>query len=193
MTYESSLKSRYVHWGGQRVCQGDVIKDLRFMIGSTDADGNNLVGSSYDRMYAVVMSQDCDLESHTRTVESGKNDARSMLEAVLICPAYPIEQFKLGTHLGENSIGPLSVSTKELKANDKHKRYHVLKEDKTIPITELVIDFKEFYTVPYVVVEEARKNNYVSTVNELFRESLSQRFASYLSRIGLPELEDPTE
>jgi hypothetical protein len=30
--------------------------------------------------------------------------------------------------------------------------------------------------------------HYLATFNKLFRESLSQRFSNYLSRIGLPEL-----
>jgi len=37
-------------------------------------------------------------------------------------------------------------------------------------------------------LESIRSKNFVCRVSELFREDLSQRFAAYLARIGLPDL-----
>lgn len=53
-------------------------------------------------------------------------------------------------------------------------------------IPELVIDFKHYYTIPTEEMYEAYKENYLASVEPLYREDLSQRFANYLSRIGLP-------
>jgi hypothetical protein len=36
-------------------------------------------------------------------------------------------------------------------------------------------------------LQEHKEKHYICTVSELFREKISQRFANYLSRIGLPE------
>ena len=36
---------------------------------------------------------------------------------------------------------------------------------------------------------EILKKHYIGSMKELYREDLSQRFAYYLSRIGLPEIE----
>ena len=55
---------------------------------------------------------------------------------------------------------------------------------------ELVIDFKHYYSVPrdlfYLRKEESE---YMARLNVPFRELVSQRFAYFLSSVGLPELE----
>lgn len=61
-------------------------------------------------------------------------------------------------------------------------------EGKTeLGVPEFVIDFKHFFTVPVDVVYKQRKTIYIATIGELYREELSQRFANFLSRIGLPD------
>jgi hypothetical protein len=41
------------------------------------------------------------------------------------------------------------------------------------------------------LLEKIRPKNFVCRLSALFREDLSQRFAAYLSRIGLPEIAQP--
>ena len=63
-----------------------------------------------------------------------------------------------------------------------------LKPGDDFAIPGLVIDFKNFYTILTENLYKYKKNR-IATMSELFREELSQRFASFLSRIGLPVLE----
>jgi hypothetical protein len=51
---------------------------------------------------------------------------------------------------------------------------------------DALIDFKHYFSVNLRVLEMFRKTNYICTISPLFREKVSQRFVSYLSRIGLP-------
>ena len=70
--------------------------------------------------------------------------------------------------------------------NNQDPRYHFLRKDLDLQVPELVIDFKHYYTIPRDFLYEKIEHHYLGTMSELFREFLSQRFAFYLSRIGLP-------
>lgn len=184
MTYESSIKSPYVKWIENRVVQGDILQAVSFVSGMEQQ--GQLAVDSYNLKYAIVMSQDCDLESHNRAVSNGKTVDRALISSVLICPAYPFEQFHAGTHREGIELGVLPAKKEQLRLNDRFKRYHYLKADTDHGVTELIVDFKEFFTVSYDVLSANKQENYVATINELYREHLAQRFAHYLSRIGLP-------
>jgi protein gp37 len=49
-----------------------------------------------------------------------------------------------------------------------------------------VADFKHYFSVHVPYLERARRTNFVCRLSDLFREDVSQRFAAYLGRIGLP-------
>lgn len=72
--------------------------------------------------------------------------------------------------------------------NNENPRYHFLEFDDNIPIVNSVIDFKHYFTVNNTKLQEHKDKHYICTVSELFRERISQRFANYLSRIGLPDM-----
>lgn len=190
MTYESSIRNQYISWKDTRVLQGDILEQVSFTIGGINSQ-EKLAGEYYKLKYAVVMSQDCDLQWHSEAVASGDLESRALLKTVLVCPAYAFDQFLQGSYIEGANYKQLSIGGKngvDLKRNDKYKRYHFLDFNEEAGVNDLIIDFKEFYTVPYSVIEDTRKTSYVATINEMFRENLSQRFANYISRIGLPEL-----
>ncbi len=116
------------------------------------------------------------------------------LQNVLVCPAYNAETFKKGDHLkGE----PNELKMNTWGSNDYNKikqqnnaRFHYLEQNEALQVPQLVVDFKHYYTIPRDVIYKMHVDNYLATFNKLFRESLSQRFSSYLSRIGLPEIKE---
>jgi hypothetical protein len=73
--------------------------------------------------------------------------------------------------------------------DNKNERYHYLLADIDLQVPELTIDFKHYFSIPRSYLYSSRKDHYIASINELFREALSQRFAYYISRIGLPTIE----
>jgi len=156
--------------------------------------------------YGVVMSQDCDVDrdfqSRTRErslLKQGLPEAElipkleplhdKLLPTILICPAYIADSFFAGEHIsGWHIKGKTVGEIDKIKKNDQMNRFHYLPKNPDLGVNDMVIDFKHFFTVPVDILYFQRKEGYVATVNELFREDLSQRFANYLSRFGLPEL-----
>lgn len=178
------------------ICQGDILRGLDFKYLASDDDAT--AGFSFPFPYAVILSQACDLQQHYKNLEENigkegdeiKHD--KVLDTILVCPAFAHEAVLTGTHIeGRNMAGfGNSASRKnaytKLQRNDSFTRFHHLKKiDEMFP--ELVVDFKNFHTVPIEIIKNVYEDNYLVSLKKLYRERLSQRFTNYLSRIGLPD------
>lgn len=182
--WESKIQTLYVKTSGERICQGDVLRDVEFAFNDPR---NPRFENKVHLSYAIVMSQDCDLDIDFKSRKIGATQADKNLATILLCPAYPSEPFYSGTHIeGWNMQKFNTTDAKKLQQNDRYNRYHFLEKDIQFSIPDLVLDFKHFYTAPYAILNTEYPRLYLATVNELFRERLSQRFANYLSRFGLP-------
>lgn len=145
--------------------------------------------------YCVILSQECDLEhdfNNRNDPAKRDRDNDKFLQSLLLCPAYPAAQFKLGTHLEAAGLKMQRINSdewKRIKQNNSY-RYHYLPEQAEYQVPELALDFKHYITVPRdEAYREDFKQKFLVGLDDLFREHLSSRFAHYLSRIGLPELE----
>jgi hypothetical protein len=74
-----------------------------------------------------------------------------------------------------------------LLRNNEIPRYHYMEFPRDVPIVPSVIDFKHYFSVNAQELANKKSSSFVCMVSPLFREDISHRFASYLSRIGLPE------
>jgi hypothetical protein len=70
--------------------------------------------------------------------------------------------------------------------NNETPRYHYLEFPETVPVPPSVIDFKHYFAVNVSHLKRLKAKNFVCQVSALYREDISQRFSSFLSRIGLP-------
>lgn len=187
--YKSKINSIYRSTkSSKRLCQGDILKDLQFAIGNSSSDSiKDLVFLNF----AVVLSQDCDLQSDFLNRKGDHSDQDKYLSSILVCPAYKIEEFAQGCHLNDWKMKPFyQKEIEKLHKNDEFKRYHYLPGETTkFFVPELVLDFKHFFTLPRDFLYRQKKDKYVASLSELFREELSQRFSNYLSRIGLPKID----
>lgn len=140
--------------------------------------------------YVVVMTQDCDLEQDYFNRIQEKKTQDKYLHSVLVCPAYLAEQFKKGEHLTDLEIKMESWNSDRYKliADNQNPRFHFLGIDQGMHVPNLVLDFKHYYTISRDDLYSLVQTNYVCTVNQLFREHLSQRFSQYMCRVGLPTL-----
>jgi hypothetical protein len=190
---KTKITDLYARSTQERVCQGDLLINLGFSISNTVNEKVEVNDVLLE--YAVVMSQDCDLEQYfkNKNSRSETDSFDKYLPTILVCPAYPSERFIAGIHLAGKQMFDFDgtknqpEALKRISQNDKFNRYHFLKGVKEL-FPDLVIDFKHFYTVPTDIIFNNLTQYYLITINELFRERLSQRFANYLSRFGLPEI-----
>ena len=190
----SSRTSAYTGEKSPRYRQGDILREVQ-IIEWAEVVNEELIVSERYLPYCVVLSQECDLEhdfnNRTDHAKLGKNSDK-FLQSILMCPAYPAEQLKEGTHLNGSGFLMQRLNSEEwrrVKQNSIY-RYHFLPEQADFQLPELAIDFKQYVTIPRdVAYRQATRSKVLATLDDLFREHLSSRFAHYLSRIGLPELE----
>ncbi|MFZ3169428.1 MAG: hypothetical protein WA130_17575 [Candidatus Methanoperedens sp.] len=150
----------------------------------------------YDELtlpYIVVMTQDCDLDNDFKNRSITNPDKHDKyLRTVLVCPAYVAEDFKDGNHLEDLELKMEKWESKRFKQikEQNNARFHFLEPEQKLQVPELVIDFKHYYAIPRDTLFRMYPDCYLVTINQLFREFLSQRFSNYLSRIGLPILNE---
>lgn len=173
----------------KRLHQGDIFSDVTIVQSITEQDSDILVE---ERLlpYAVVISQECDLEQDANSRKAGGIDQDKYLPTILLLPAYPAEMLREGSHLGSYNQQMQKFNSdrfKPLKQNSNN-RYHFLHSDGKFHVPELIIDFKHVYSVARdIAYSSSFSKGYLATIAQLFRENLSARFCHYLSRIGLPE------
>jgi hypothetical protein len=185
-----------------RVREGDIFRDIEYIEDTFLTEDNQIGISVLMFPYVVVLSQDCDLESDMRArlnqpplqCEGADKKAVStdtVIESILISPAYDKNLFMAGDHLRGMNLGSMQTwKTKDTRwpilVGNRDPRYHFLPADTTLAFNDMVIDFKHYYTIPRSKLYQEYEEKFIGTLCELYRENLSQRFANYLSRIGTP-------
>lgn len=175
-----------------RIRQGDIFRDIEYLEHVTEKSGA-LVISKVVFPLVIVLTQDCDLEQDHNVRRGAKGTAKNQdkwLISVLVAPLYNVEHVYLGAHLSDIGLTmePIKAgrSPGQTLRNNERPRYHYLEFPSSVPIVPSVIDFKHYFSVNVAYLKKIRPLNHVCHVTELYREDVSQRFAAYLSRIGLP-------
>jgi hypothetical protein len=185
----SNINSYYFINDNKRVCQGDILRD--YDLGWVHYGTKAKEEVKLRVPYLVVLSQECDLEHdfNFRTTTQKTND--KYLQSILVCPAYHADKIRKGTHLETLKLQMQQLNSKIWPnvTSNQNPRYHFLHAEDDYQIPELVIDFKHYYTIPRDLLYLKKDDHYLATINIMFRENLSQRFAFYLSRIGLPVIQ----
>ena len=177
--------------GLNRVCQGDIFKDIEFIEYIVEEEGNISISKIIFPL-VIVLTQDCDLEQDYRYRSSKdiKNQDKWLL-SVLVAPLYNLEHVFRGEHLSELDMTMQLIDKKSTHARflvtNQLPRYHFLEFPENIKIVPSVIDFKHYFSANVKYLHSLKKTNFVCSVKSLYREDISQRFSSFLARIGLPE------
>jgi len=191
----SAINLPYFQSRLDRYEQGDILRDVT-LIQWADLEKERVL-SVVERtlQYCVIVSQECDLEHDYNTRAKTDSAAKDKyLQSLLICPAYSAETFRQGDHLQKLGMKMEHINRESwarLKQNNL-ARYHYLEAHQNFQVPELVVDFKHYVTVPRDILYREQFNAcYVATIEIMYRDQLSARFAHYLSRIGLPEPPSP--
>ena len=167
--------------------QGEVLSDLlqlKLQIGSIGSSRRPTL-DVVSHPYAIVMSQDCDLEQDHRARESEDADDK-LIPNVLFCEVVEAEALR-------RQDGINSSIWARLKTN-KDERYQFLQRADSASdaigrgLPELALDFKRYFTLPtdelYVRLDTGAKRR-CSLVSP-YLEHLSSRFCSFQARVALP-------
>ena len=174
---------------GNRINQCDIFHDIDIVECITEgADG---VSVSYIRFPLMIcLNQDCDLNSDERDKLKENSNKDCRLLHLIVAPLFNFDVFKDGQHWGDifqtgQKYNPNRTDGKKIM-NNEDPRFHFLHFEDAFELPDMVIDFKHFYTVSTEYLYR-NINNRVCSLSELYREKISQRFAYFISRIGLPE------
>lgn len=174
-----------------RLRQGDVIRDVDYFEYVKESDGD-LTISMISFPSVVVLTQDCDLDQDNKFRNEIQKPNDKWLISVLVAPLYNSNHVFTGEHLSEIGITSTQINRNKtdgkLIIQNKNPRYHYVEFPETIELVPSIVDFKHYFSVPVPILLEYKKKNYVCSFSELNRADLSQRFASFLSRIGLPDV-----
>jgi len=177
----------------RRIVQGDVIRSVEFIERIAEKSGI-LEISRIEFPLVVVLTQDCDLaQDYTfrwSQQAAGKSEDKFLL-SVLVAPLYNLEHVYTGEHLVDLGMKMEPISRNKtpgkILRNNQNPRYHFLDFGPDVPVVPSVVDFKHYFSVSLEYLREVKRDRFVCQLSPLFREDISQRFASFLSRIGLPD------
>lgn len=175
-----------------RVRQGDIFRDVEFVESVIETEGIIRVARIIFPL-VVVLTQDCDLAQDFNTRYGRKkkpSNQDKLLISVLVAPLYNLEHVYQGEHLSELEIKMAEVprggqTGSSLLRNDR-PRYHYLEFPEGIPVTNSIVDFKHYFSVNVEYLKKAKYGDFVCNIAPVYREDLVQRFAAFMSRIGLP-------
>ena len=169
-----------------KIFQCDIFENIE-IIESFEIDGSKLNVKKIIFPFVICLNQSCDLENDFNS-DPSRNKSSKLLH-LAVAPVFLFEKFLIGEHWGEifdngSSINRTRTEGKSIM-NNEVPRYHYLKfPDSDMP--ELIIDFKHFFSINRNFLYKHVGKKYCS-LDDLFRENISQRFSNYISRIGLPE------
>jgi len=152
----------------EKLMQGDFINNCPIVVPPseiTDKPETEII--EYD---VIIMSQSCDL-------------VQEKLELVLVCPVFLLREFE------EKSDFFKSTKGKEALRQGNVPGYHLLNKCRIEDFERdfLVVDFRSVYSVPFVFLKEyCQKIHKRLRLLPPYREHLSQAFARFFMRVGLP-------
>jgi len=158
--------------------QGDFIPNCTIVIPPVDINEDSEIEVNIKQIDSIILSQSCDL-------------VNSKVELVLVCPYYPLKTFI------DNTLSEQERNSKKaiVRLIDNLKKgylpaYHLLNKDtETNSFGDYqIVEFRNVYGVHISMLKSLitllpERTRLLSP----YREHLSQAFARYFMRVGLPQ------
>lgn len=166
-----------------RICLGDIFSNIE-IIENIKVVNSKIIVDKISFPYVICLNQECDLNNDFELNQKSISKDSCLLH-IAIAPAFNFEKFKNGSHWGKIFDKTYNIDNKAYLIKDNEiQRFHYLKFP-DVDMPELIIDFKHFFTVNREFLYENISNR-ICSIDDLFKEKLSQRFSNFISRIGLP-------
>lgn len=178
------------------ICQAEILSNIiQHTIDISGLSGGALKVDRRAHPFAIVISQDCDLDQDGKSRTETQRDSESQkaqLKSRLIPGILFLEVTGATDLRGRSDIN--STLWSRIKIN-KDERYHFIE---AFPLSndlqaeggpELAIDFKRYFTIPteevYAQISAGLAKRRTMLVTP-YAQHLSQRFTSFLARVALP-------
>jgi hypothetical protein len=158
-----------------QLMQGDLIVECPIIIPPDSIIEDEEYDVHVQLIDSIILSQSCDL-------------ANNNIEIVLVCPYITLKYF-----LQSLPQDQVCTSKAKKKTIDNLKKgflpgYHLLNKDDGLLDDYLVVDFRNVYgininSLKRICIENEKRIR----LNSPYREHLSQAFARYFMRVGLPQ------
>lgn len=153
---------------GDELFQGDILDSCELVAPTSKTEnGKDVEVVEYD---VIIMSQSCDL-------------VQKKLELVLVCPIWALSEFE------DKNPAYKNARMKESLRRGYLPGYHLLNkcEIEGFEKEYMVVDFRSVYSVSFdyiieLTLNQGRRLRLLSP----YREHLSQAFARFFMRVGLP-------
>ena len=151
--------------------QGDIVNSCPIVNPTIDLEDGTVenINTNVNVYDVVIMSQSCDL-------------VNKKIDLVLVCPIY---------NLADVEESDSSLKNKKIKEQIRQGNvpgYHLLNKSKDVGLDDyLLVDFRNIYGVPFNFIKElVKKREKRLRLLPPYREHLSQSFARFFMRVGLP-------
>jgi hypothetical protein len=177
----------------EQIHQGDIFKQVPYYESYKEAS-NRFELSLLRFPYTIVLTQECDLKNYTKERKVIPSEPHDIIKhdkyliSSLCAPLYNAQHLFDGNHLEKLNIESERKNSNQrnyIKSN-RDPRYHYIEFEDSIQLVPMIIDFKHYFTITLHYLETNLAER-VCSIKPIFRESITQRFSNFLSRIGLPE------
>jgi len=155
--------------------QGDLIDSCPIAIPDSTINENAEVNFKVREFNIVIISQSCDLVI--------RRNGKPKLEFVVVCPIWSLDDF-VETYPDYNS-----VERKEQLRRGYQPAFYLLNKCEIDGFSRdfLVVDFRQIISIPFnSLIDTISKKDRRLRLKIPYREHLSQAFARYFMRVGLP-------
>jgi hypothetical protein len=156
--------------------QGDIIEKCNILVPNEqhyqailEERENEIPPVDIMQIDGIVLSQSCDIENEK-------------IDSIIVCPIWSLKKF-----ITKGNFFSGSRAREDLRQG-KFPEYHLLQrfEGDGLPNDFYFVDFHRIYSVPKKFVEAIIKHKPHKRLLPPYREHLSQSFARYFMRVGLP-------
>jgi hypothetical protein len=187
------------------IMQGDIFTDVKYSYILDESDVDVHISELVFPL-AVVISQACDVKSMSELEENKDGKATKYMPSILMCPIYDSDIAKTGDNLDEvfeklninlqNKEPLFSKHELDIARKSWHYRFHFFnayeKGKKEAKLSSKIIDFKHYFTVPMSYLLRSR-NNRIGKFDDVYSEQITLKFATFLARVPLPDLNSESD
>lgn len=138
--------------------------------------------------YAIVVTQDCDLDWDYKARQSGNDKTSKLLNSIILCEISTAQEVR-------NTTDNMNSKEWNLVQSNRHERFYFFEiiplefELEKIGLPELTADFKKVFGIDSATLYRQIELGYAkrrTVLSNPYLENFSQRYHSFQGRVALP-------